>query len=42
MPPWGKEEVILPIEGPEAIRMSDYHGLDQETAAKMMIVDYGF
>ena len=38
MPPWGREEVILPIEGLEAIRLSDFQGLDQETAAKMMNV----
>ncbi len=38
MPPWGREEVILPIEGLEAIRLSDFQGLDQETAARMMNV----
>jgi len=38
LPPWGKEEVFLPIEGLEAIRMSDFQGLDQETAARMMNV----
>ena len=38
MPPWGKEEVILPIEGLEAIRMNDFQGMDQDTAAKMMNV----
>jgi predicted DNA-binding protein (UPF0251 family) len=30
------EEVILPLEGLEAIRLSDYQGLDQETAAGIM------
>ncbi len=35
-PPWGREEVILPVEGLEAIRLNDFQGLDQETAAKMM------
>ena len=38
MPPWGKEEVILPIEGLEAIKLNDFQGLDQETAARMMNV----
>jgi uncharacterized protein len=38
MPPWGREEVVLPVEGLEAIRLIDYRGLDQETAAGMMNV----
>jgi predicted DNA-binding protein (UPF0251 family) len=38
MPPWGREEVFLPIEGLEAIRLSDFQGMDQETAARMMNV----
>ena len=38
MPPWGREEVFLPIEGLEAIRLSDFQGLDQETAAALMNV----
>jgi len=38
MPPWGREEVVLPIEGLEAIKLNDFQGLDQETAAKMMDV----
>jgi predicted DNA-binding protein (UPF0251 family) len=38
MPPWGKKEVFLPIEGLEAIKLSDFQGLDQETAATMMNV----
>jgi predicted DNA-binding protein (UPF0251 family) len=38
MPPWGREETILPTEGLEAIRMTDFQGLDQDTAAKMMNV----
>ena len=37
-PPWGREEVILPVEGLEAIRLNDFQGLDQETAARMMNV----
>ena len=37
-PPWGREEVVLPVEGLEAIRLVDYQGLDQETAAGMMNV----
>lgn len=37
-PPWGPEEVILTIEGLEAIRMIDHQGLDQVTAAGMMNV----
>ena len=41
IPPWGREEVILPIEGLEAIRLSDFQGLDQEMAAKMMIEQGG-
>lgn len=38
MPPWGREEAFLPVEGLEAIKLSDLQGLDQETAAKMMNV----
>jgi predicted DNA-binding protein (UPF0251 family) len=38
LPPWGREEVILPIEGLEAIRLNDFQGFDQETSAKMMNV----
>lgn len=38
MPPWGREEVVLPVEGLEAVRLVDYQGLDQETAAGMMNV----
>ena len=38
MPPWGREEVVLPIEGLEAIKLNDFQGMDQETAAKMMNV----
>ncbi len=36
VPPRGREEVFLPVEGLEAIRLRDYQGLDQETAAQMM------
>jgi uncharacterized protein len=36
VPPWGREEVFLPVEGLEAIRLSDFQGLDQETAAAKM------
>ncbi len=38
VPPWGKNEVVLPIEGLEAIKLKDFQGLDQETAAKIMNV----
>ena len=38
MPPWGREEVILPIEDLEAIKLNDFQGLDQETSARMMNV----
>jgi len=38
MPPWGRQEVFLPIEALEAIKLSDFQGLDQETAARMMNV----
>ena len=38
MPPWGREEIVLPIEGLEAIRLSDFEGLDHETAAIRMNV----
>ena len=31
-------EVVLSVEGLEAIRLSDFEGLDQETAATMMEV----
>ena len=36
VPPWGQEEVVLPVEGLEAIRLSDFEGLDQESAAIRM------
>jgi predicted DNA-binding protein (UPF0251 family) len=36
MPPWGREEVVLSIEGLEAIRLNDFQGLDQEASARMM------
>jgi len=38
MPPWGRAEVLLPIEGLEALRLSDLEGLDQEAAAQRMNV----
>jgi predicted DNA-binding protein (UPF0251 family) len=38
MPPWGREEVVLSVEGLEAIRLADHQGLDHETAAGMMNV----
>ena len=38
MPPWGRQEVVLSVEGLEAIRLADYQGLDQEAAAGMMNV----
>ena len=38
LPPWGRQEAVLPIEGLEAIRLSDFQGLDQEAAADMMDV----
>ncbi len=38
LPPWGRAEVTLPIEGFEAIRLSDFEGLDHEAAAKRMNV----
>lgn len=38
IPPWGREVTILPVEGLEAIKLSDFQGMDQETAAKMMNV----
>jgi len=37
-PPWGPGEVVLPVEGFEAIRLADFEGLDQGTAAIMMNV----
>jgi len=37
-PPWGEEQAVLSVEGLEAIRLSDFQGLDQETAASMMNV----
>jgi predicted DNA-binding protein (UPF0251 family) len=37
-PPWGREDAFLPVEGLEAIRLSDFQGMDQETAARMMNV----
>ncbi len=38
VPSWGRQEIVLPIEGFEAIRLADFEGLDHETAAKMMNV----
>ena len=38
LPPWGKEEVVLSIEGLEAIRLSDFEGLGQEPGAERMNV----
>jgi predicted DNA-binding protein (UPF0251 family) len=38
MPPWGREEAILSLEGLEAIKLNDFQCLDQETAARMMNV----
>ena len=38
VPPWGRAEIVLPVEGLEAIRMSDYEGLDQASAALRMNV----
>ncbi len=38
LPPWGRQEVILPVEGFEALRLSDFEGLDQERAAEKMDV----
>ena len=34
IPPWGREEIVLPVEGLEAIRQSQ----DHDSAAKMMNV----
>lgn len=36
VPPWGKQEVFLSLEGLEALRLSDYQGLDQITSAGIM------
>jgi predicted DNA-binding protein (UPF0251 family) len=38
VPPWGREEAFLPLEGLEAIRLIDFQGLDQESAANLMNV----
>ena len=37
-PPWGLGEVVLPVEGLEAIRLNDFEGLEQEAAAGRMNV----
>lgn len=37
-PPWGRREIALPVEGFEALRLSDFEGLDQEQAAGRMNV----
>lgn len=37
-PPWGRDEVFLTVEGLEAIRLNDFEGLDQVTAAERMNV----
>jgi predicted DNA-binding protein (UPF0251 family) len=36
IPPWGREEAILPLEGLEAIRLNDFQGMDQDNAARLM------
>ena len=36
LPSWESIEVILPVEGLEAIRLNDFKGLGQEEAAKRM------
>jgi len=36
LPTSGRQEVVLPIEGLEAIRLNDFEGLNQETAASRM------
>ena len=38
VPPWGKDEAMLSVEGFEAIKLNDFQGLDQKTAARMMNV----
>lgn len=38
LPPWGRQEAVLPVDGLEAIRLSDLMGMDHETAALMMNV----
>jgi len=38
LPPWGREEVVLSIEGLEAIRLTDFQGMEQGASAKMMNV----
>ncbi|MBW1787257.1 MAG: DUF134 domain-containing protein [Deltaproteobacteria bacterium] len=38
VPPWGREEIVLPVEGLEAIRLSDFEGLGQQAAAERMNV----
>jgi predicted DNA-binding protein (UPF0251 family) len=38
LPPWGGAVILLSIEGLEAVRLSDFEGLDQETAAQRMNV----
>jgi predicted DNA-binding protein (UPF0251 family) len=38
VPPWGRGEAVLTLEGFEAIRLLDFQGLDYETAARMMNV----
>ncbi|MBW1781410.1 MAG: DUF134 domain-containing protein [Deltaproteobacteria bacterium] len=38
VPPWGTEEIVLSVEGLEAIRLNDFQGMDQETAARLMNV----
>ncbi len=37
-PPWGRFQVVLSLEGLEAIRLVDHQGLDQATAAEVMNV----
>jgi predicted DNA-binding protein (UPF0251 family) len=37
-PPWAGDEVLLTVEGLEAIRLSDWEGLDQDAAARRMNV----
>ncbi len=38
VPPWGQGITVLSVEGLEAIKLTDFQGMDQETASGMMNV----
>ena len=35
LPPWGRDEVEIPVEGLEATRVNDFEGLDQKKVSHL-------